>query len=216
MYELMTKYLRPGDIYTHAYSGLRGEQNTHTLKPSAGLLEGRKRGIFFDAGTGGGSFQFRVAYPLIQDGFKPDSLSTDLHIGSMNSSTKDMLNVMSKFMAMGLTLKEVIADSTWHSAQEIKQDQLGNLSVGAPGDVAVLSLEHGRFGYTDMDDEKMLSDSKLLCQLTLREGRIVYDLNGISMDLWNGKQTSDPALAAHWTTFVPRPALPEQLVPAQK
>jgi dihydroorotase len=216
MYELMAKYLRPGDIYTHAYSGLRGEQNPHTLKPSAGLIEGRKRGIFFDAGTGGGSFQFRVAYPLIQDGFKPDSLSTDLHIGSMNSSTKDMMNVMSKFMAMGLTLHEVVADATWHPAQEIKQYQLGNLSVGAPGDVAVLSLEHGQFGYTDMDYVKMMSDSRLVCQLTLRDGRIVYDLNGISMDLWNGKQTSDPALAAHWTTFVPRPALPEQLTPTQK
>jgi dihydroorotase len=216
LYELLTKYLRPGDIYTHAFSGLRGEQNPLTLKASAALVEGRKRGIYFDAGTGGGSFQFRVAYPLIQGGFKPDSLSTDLHITSMNSSTKDMLNVMGKFMAVGLTLQEAIADTTWHPAQEIKQYQLGNLSVGAPGDIAVLSLEHGKFAYTDMDDEKMPSDTKLVCQLTLRDGRIVYDLNGISMDIWNGKQTVDPSMAAHWTTFVPRPARPDQLTPTQR
>jgi len=216
MYDLVTKYLRPGDIYTHAYSGLRGEQNPHTLKPSAGLIDGRKHGVYFDAGTGGGIFRFRVAYPLIKDGFKPDSLSTDLHIGSMNSSTKDMLNVMSKFMAMGLTLQEVVADATWHPAREIKQEQLGNLSVGSPADIAVLSLEHGKFGYIDMDYVKMMGDSRLVCQLTMRDGRIVYDLNGISMDLWDGKATSDPSIAAHWTFFVPRPALPEQLTPTEK
>jgi dihydroorotase len=216
MQELVTKYLRPGDIYTHAFSGLRGEQNPHTLLPSAGLIEGRKHGVYFDAGTGGGSFRFRVAYPIIKSGFKPDSLSTDLHIGSFNSSTKDMLNVMSKFMAMGLTLQEVVAEATSHPAHEIKQEQLGNLSVGAPGDIAVLSEQHGKFGYEDMDYVKMMADVKLECELTLRDGRIVFDQNGISMDVWNGKSTSDPTLAGHWTTFVPRPALPEQLTPAEK
>ena len=216
MYDLVTKYLRPGDIYTHSYSGLRGEQNPHTLKPSAGLVDGRKHGVYFDAGTGGGSFRFRVAYPLIKDGFKPDSLSTDLHIGSMNSSTKDLLNVMSKFMAMGLSLQEVVADATWHPAREIKQDQLGNLSIGVPGDIAVLSEQHGKFGYEDMDYEKMTADTKLQCEMTLRDGKIVYDLNGMSMDDWNGKQTSDPTLAGHWTAFIARPALPEQLTPAEK
>jgi dihydroorotase len=216
MHELVTRYLRPGDIYTHSFSGLRDEQDPRTLKPSAGLIDGRKHGVYFDAGTGGGSFRFRVAYPLIQAGFKPDSLSTDLHIGSMNSSTKDMLNVMSKFMTMGLLLQEVIADATWNPAREIKQEQLGNLSVGSPADIAVLNLQHGKFGYTDMDDVKMMGDSRLVCEVTMRDGRIVYDLNGITMDIWNGKQTSDPAVAAHWTYFVPRPALPEQLTPTEK
>jgi dihydroorotase len=216
LFDLLTKYLRSGDIYTHTYSGLRGEQNTHTLTASAALVEGRKRGIYFDAGTGGGSFRFRVAYPLIQAGFKPDSLSTDLHIDSMNSSTKDMLNVMSKFMAMGLSLKEVVADTTWNPAQEIKQEQLGNLSVGAPADIAVLREEQGSFAYLDMDNMKLMGDTRLICELTVRSGKIVFDLNGLSMDVWNGKQTSDPRVAAHWTTFVPRPPLPEQLIPSEK
>jgi dihydroorotase len=216
MADLVTKYLRPGDIYTHTYSGLRNEQDTQTLKASAGLIAGRAHGVYFDAGTGGGSFRFRVAYPLIKGGFKPDSLSTDLHIGSFNSSTKDMLNVMSKFMAMGLTLQEVVADTTWHPAQEIKQTQLGNLDVGAPADVAVLSEEHGKFGYLDMDNMKMMSDTRLICELTLRNGRIVYDLNGISMDVWNQKPTSDAQMASHWTAYPARPPLPEQLTPTQK
>ena len=216
LYQLLTQYLRPGDIYTHSYSGLRGEQDPHTLLPQKGLIEGRARGVYFDAGTGGGSFRFRIAYPLIKAGFKPDSLSTDLHIGSFNSSTKDMLNVMSKFMTMGLTLQEVVADATWHPAREIKQDQLGNLSVGSPADVAVLSEEHGKFGYVDMDNVKMMGDTRLVCEMTVRNGRVVYDLNGLSMDVWNEKPTSDPMVASHWTAYPPHPALPEQLTPSQK
>jgi dihydroorotase len=216
LYDLLTKYLRPGDIYTHTYSGLRGEQDAWTLGPSKALLEGRQRGIYFDAGTGGGSFRFRVAVPLIKAGFLPDSLSTDLHADSMNSSTKDMLNVMSKFMAMGLTLQQVVTDTTWHPAKEILRPQLGKLSVGAPADVAVLSEEKGKFAYLDMDNTKLTGDTRLICQMTVRDGKVVFDLNGISMDDWNQlPPSSDPRLANHWTTFPPRPPLPDQLTPRQ-
>jgi dihydroorotase len=216
LYDLLTKYLRPGDIYTHVYSGLRGEQDTMTLGPSKALIEGRKRGIYFDAGTGGGSFRFRVAIPLIKAGFLPDSLSTDLHADSMNSSTKDMLNVMSKFMAMGLTLQQAVADTTWHPAQEIRRTELGNLSVGAPADVAVLSESHGKFGFLDMDNTKLAADTRLDCELTIRAGKVVYDLNGLSMDPWNDLQpSSNPQMANHWTDFRPRPPLPEQITPRQ-
>ncbi len=83
-------------------------------------------------------------------GFLPDSISTDLHISSMNAGMKDMLNVMGKFLAMGEPLKAVIAQSTWNPAREIKQDGLGHLSVGAIADIAVLRLEKGKFGYLDM------------------------------------------------------------------
>ena len=216
LYELLTKYLRPGDIYTHTYSGLRDEQNTMTLGPSKALIEGRQRGIIFDAGTGGGSFRFRVAIPLIKAGFLPDSLSTDLHADSMNSSTKDMMNVMSKFMAVGLTIQQVVADATWHPAREIQRQDLGNLSVGSTADVAVLSEEHGKFGYLDMDNTKMMGDTRLICELTLRAGKIVYDLNGLSMDVWTDQHpSSDPQTSSHWTSFRPRPPLPEQITPRQ-
>jgi len=181
--ELVTKKLRPGDIYTHMYSGLRGE-----LDPSGhvnpGMVEGRKRGVIFDVGHGGGSFLWRIAMPLIKDGFVPDSISTDIHIGSMNTGMKDMLNVMDKFLAMGLPLDSVVAQSTWHPAREIKQDQLGNLSVGAIADVAVLRLEKGKFGLTDMNGARMDSTQRLMCELTVKDGRIVYDLNGISRPDW--------------------------------
>src|ERR1700723_1439810 len=104
----MTKKLRPGDIYTHMYSGLRQEQDPVPPGPRKALFGGRKRGIYFDTGTGGRSFKWSLAVPMVKDGFIPDSISTDLHITSMNGATKDMLNVASKMMAIGLTLNEAV------------------------------------------------------------------------------------------------------------
>ena len=194
--ELVTKKLRPGDIYTHVYSGLRGE-----LDPSGqvnpGLFEGRKRGVIFDVGHGGGSFAWRIAAPAVKEGFVPDSISTDLHIGSMNAGMKDMPNVMSKFLALGQPLAEVVRWSTWNPAREIKQEGLGHLSVGAGADVAVLRLEEGRFGFVDSFGARQRGTQKLVCELTLRDGKVVYDLNGLARPDWDTlprdyKSTGDP------------------------
>lgn len=203
LYDLLTKKLRPGDIYTHMYSGLRQEQDPRTLGPSKAFIDGRARGIYFDAGTGGGSFKFSLAIPMIKQGFKPDSLSTDLHVTSMNSSTKDMLNVASKFMAIGLTLPEVIADMTAHPAHQIKHDELGNLSVGSVADIAVLSIQKGRFGFTDMVNTKVEGTQKLVAELTIKDGIIVYDLNGLESLPWDAPQ-GDISQDKRWTSW-PRP-----------
>jgi dihydroorotase len=181
--DLVTKKLRPGDIYTHCYSGLRHEL-TDDGKVNPGMVAGRKRGVIFDVGHGGGSFAWRIAVPAMKQGFTPDSISTDLHIGSMNSGMKDMLNVMGKFLAMGQSLDDVIRESTWAPAKEIHRDELGNLSVGSPADVAVLRLEKGKFGFTDMYGARLDGAQKLICELTLRDGKVVYDLNGMTRPLW--------------------------------
>jgi dihydroorotase len=149
------------------------------------LFEARKRGIIFDVGHGGGSFLFRQAVPAMKQGFWPDSISTDLHITSMNAGMKNILNVMSKFLNMGMDMDNVIARSTWNPAREIHQDELGNLSVGAPADVAVLRLEHGNFGFVDTYGARMPGTQKLICELTVRDGRVVWDLNGITREDWN-------------------------------
>ena len=162
LYDLLTKVLRPGDIYTHMYSGLRGEQGPDG-GPGKGMIEGRKRSIVFDLGHGGGSFLWRVAVPLIKSGFVPDSISTDLHIGSMNAGMKDMLNVMDKLLALDMPLPSVVLWSTWNPAKEIKHEELGNLSVGSPADIAVLRVENGKFGFVDMNNarlDKLPSDYK--------------------------------------------------------
>lgn len=180
---LLTEKLRPGDIYTHMYSGLRNEQ-TEDGHVSPAMVAGRKRGVIFDVGHGGGSFAWRVAVPLIKEGFVPDSISTDLHIGSMNAGMKDMLNLKSKFLAMGQPLDKVILWSTWNPAKEIQHEELGNLSVGSPADIAVLRLEKGDFGFLDMHGAKMKGSQKLLCEMTLRDGKVVYDLNGLARPIW--------------------------------
>jgi len=207
LYDLLTKKLRPGDIYTHMYSGLRQEQDPVTKGPQKGMIEGRARGIFLDAGTGGGSFKWSLAIPFIKQGFRPDSLSTDLHVDSMNSATKDLLNVASKFMAMGLSLQEVIAETTSHPAHEIRHEELGNLSPGAIADVAVLRVERGHFGFTDMVNTRLDGTQKLVAEMTIKDGKIVYDLNGLEALAWDAPQ-GDISQDKRWTSWprpVPRP-----------
>ncbi|MDX2032194.1 MAG: amidohydrolase/deacetylase family metallohydrolase [Blastocatellia bacterium] len=181
--ELVTRKLRPGDIYTHLYSGLRNEQ-LESGKVNPALWEARKRGVFFDVGHGGGSFLWRIAVPAVKEGFLPDSISTDLHIGSMNAGMKDMLNVMNKFLAMGASVDEVVARSTWNPAREIRREELGHLSPGAIADIAVFRLEKGSFGFVDMYGARLKGTQKLTCELTLRDGKVVYDLNGMTREDW--------------------------------
>src|SRR5205809_2246918 len=205
MAELVTRKLRPGDIYTHAYSGLRNELD-ESGRVNPGMWAGRKRGVIFDVGHGGGSFAWRIAVPALKEGFLPDSISTDLHIGSMNSGMKDMLNVMDKFLAMGMSVKDVIARSTWNPAREIHHEELGNLSVGAPADVTVLRVETGKFGFVDMYGARLQGTRKLTCELTLRDGKVVYELSGMTRPDWNTlprdyRQTGD----ARWDGITPAP-----------
>ncbi len=204
LYDLLNKYLRPGDILTHMYGGHRGEQDPDTKGPSKAMIDGRKRGIIFDVGHGSGSFQWSCAAPLMKAGFIPDSISTDLHDHSMNAGMKDMTNVMSKFLAMGMPLDDVVLRSTWNPAKEIQHPELGNLSVGSPADVTVLRLETGHFGYTDQIGARMDGTKKLLCELTLRDGKVRYDLNGITRERWEKLPPDSRGGDPRWDGFAPR------------
>jgi dihydroorotase len=195
--DLVLKKLRPGDIYTHQYLGaVPMLDDDGRVLPY--LFEARKRGVIFDAGHGAGSFLFRQAVPAMKQGFAPDSISTDLHISSMNSGMKDMLNVMSKFLNIGMPLDEVILRSTWTPAREIQREDLGTLSVGAAADVAVLRLRKGEFGFVDVYGARMKGTQKLECELTLRDGRVVWDLNGIAREDWNKLGKYGPQGDARW------------------
>jgi dihydroorotase len=186
--DLLGSKLRPGDIYTHVYSGLRGELDGDGHANQA-LSIGRRRGVLLDVGHGGGSFTWRVAVPIVREGILPDTISTDLHVGSMNNGMKDMLNVMSKFLALGLSMDEVIERSTWNAARAIKQPELGHLSIGAGADIAVLRVEKGEFGFLDMYNARLKGNQRLACEMTLRDGKIVFDQNGLGRPEW----TSLPA-----------------------
>ena len=143
--DLLLKHLRPGDILTHTYAHVGGRtpivDGEGRLRPF--VLDARKRGIIFDAGHGGGSFLYSQAVPATKQGFYPDVISTDLHIGSMNSGMKDILNTMSKFLNLGMPLKDVVKANTSRAAEVIKRTDLGHLGVGAEADVAVLRVRAG-------------------------------------------------------------------------
>ena len=181
--ELFFKHLRPGDIYTHTFTELQRRDpivdfKTRQLKPF--IKNAQARGIVFDVGFGGASFAFDQALPAIKAGFYPNTISTDLHTGSMNNAMKDMLNVMSIFMTMGMDVPAIIKASTWAPAQSIKREELGNLSVGSVADVAILGIREGNFGFFDRIGHKETGTKKFECQATIRNGKMVYDLNGIT------------------------------------
>jgi dihydroorotase len=175
-WQLVTQRLRPGDIATHAFRGpVPWVDKNGKLYPY--LYEARKRGVRFDVGHGGGSFVMRNGAPAIAQGFYPDSISTDLHTGSMVGAMIDMPTTMSKLMALGLPLKEAILESTWNPAQMIKRTDLGHLSVGATADIAVWNLMKGDFGYRDNEGGMVKGKERLFCELTLMGGAVVWDWN---------------------------------------
>jgi dihydroorotase len=180
---LFLDHLRPGDIFTHCYSGHREEVlENDTLNPA--MEAGRKRGIIFDLGHGAGSFYWYVAVPAYAAHFYPDSISSDLHINSMNAGMKDMTNLMSKLMSLGSSLQDVVRMATFAPAKEIRRPQLGNLDVGSDADIAVLRLDRGNFGFVDSAGARRPGSQLLVDELTLRAGKVMWDLNGRASQDW--------------------------------
>jgi len=181
--QMVLELLRPGDMSTHFYR-VPAPLLDENEKMLPYLATARKRGVKFDVGHGGGSFYFKQAEPLVKQGFWPDSISTDLHGGSINGAMIDMLNVMSKFLALGVPLKEVIRESTTNPATQVKRPELGQIAPGAEADVAVLRLEGGNFGFVDVRGGRITGNQRLGCEMTVRAGQIVFDLNGRGGTPW--------------------------------
>jgi dihydroorotase len=183
---LLNRYLRPGDILTHMYADV---SDRDTIVNAQGQVEpfvlaARKRGVLFDVGHGGGSFVYSQAVPATQQGFFPDVISTDLHTGSQNAGMKTILNVMSKMLNLNMPLTDVIRANTAKAAEIIKRPELGHLGVGAEADVAVLALRKGQFGFIDSSGARMDGSQLLECEMTVKGGQVVWDLNGRSYPLW--------------------------------
>jgi dihydroorotase len=174
---MVTDILRPGDMSTHCFRWPAPLLDANE-KPAEFLLEARRRGVKFDVGHGGGSFHFRLAEPLVKAGFYPDSISTDMHTQSMNAAMQDMPTTMSKFLAMGMPLVDVVRASTANPAAQVKRPELGQIAVGADADIAVFRLDQGEFGFTDVAGGRITGRQRLACEMTLRSGRIVFDYNG--------------------------------------
>lgn len=184
---LFLEKLRPGDIYSHMYGG--GGSGRESIVDENGqvrpfVYEAQERGIIFDVGHGGGSFDFKHAIPAVEQGLKPNTISSDLHMSSLRSlGMQDMNSVMSKMLNIGMSLQEVIEASTWAPAQVIQREELGHISEGAVADIWVFGVREGEFGFVDVDNPpvRIEGDRKLDSEMTLFGGEVVWDLNGRSV-----------------------------------
>jgi dihydroorotase len=192
--DLFLKYFRPGDIFTHTFSGSdMSEKNpggresvvdeNNKVKPF--VFEAQKQGRIFDVGHGGGAFVWSTAINSLKQGFLPNTISTDLYRNSRNAGMKDMANVMSKFLVMGMSIQDIILRSTWNPANVIQHPELGHLSVGAEADVTVFNILEGKFGYMDARGSVFNGTKKIEAELTLRAGKVAWDLNGLSGPKWD-------------------------------
>ena len=181
--DLILEKLRPGDIHTHVFARqfpiIDADGKVYDY-----MFDARERGIHFDLGHGAASFWFRNGARAIADGFPPDSISTDLHMGNINGHVSSMLDTMSKCLIMGMPLQEVIYRSTVTPAQAIRRPELGTLSVGAEADVTVLRHLQGAFSYRDCGWARMDGEDRLECALTLRGGQVVWDRDARTVPLW--------------------------------
>lgn len=190
--DLVLKKARPSDIHTHVFAQqFMTIDDAGKVKPF--MREARARGVRFDLGHGAGSFWFRNGARAIADGFPPDTISTDLHTHNVHGVVVDMQTTMSKMLNLGLSVQDVIARSTANVAVSLNRPELGHLSVGACADVAVFTVQSGRFGFIDCGRAKIIGDRRFECQLTIRGGQIVYDIGGLSAPEWTA------APPAYWT-----------------
>lgn len=182
--DLILKKLRPGDIHTHVFAQqfpiLSSEGKVNDF-----LWEARQRGVHFDLGHGAASFWFRNAVPAFRQGFVPDSFSTDLHMANINGPVVSLQNTLSKYLAMGLPIDDLIRRATVAPARAICRPDLGTLTPGAEADVAVFQMLEGHFSFADCGKTRLAGSQKLECQLTLRSGEIVFDPSGLSMQDWD-------------------------------
>ncbi|MEO5997506.1 MAG: amidohydrolase/deacetylase family metallohydrolase [Chitinophagaceae bacterium] len=184
--EEQLKKLRSGDIITHSFEQVAERMPVvdaqGKIRPF--VLAAQKKGVLFDVGHGGAGFWFSQAVPAFQQGLLPNSFGSDLHRFSMNAGMKSMLNIMSKYMAIGMSMEDVIRRATWSAAISIKRADLGNLDEGSAADISVLSIQNGKFGFIDAAGKRLEGNRKLEAELTIRAGKIVWDLNGIAAQPW--------------------------------
>ena len=176
------KRMRSGDIITHSFENVSERMPIvdEQGKLRAFVLEAQNRGVLFDVGHGGVGFWFNQAIPALKQGLLPNSFGTDEHRTSMNAGMKNMLNVMSKYLTIGMSIPDIIASGSWKPAKSIKREDLGNLSVGSVADIAVLSILNGKYGYVDSGGNRIEGNQKFVAELTVRAGRIIWDLNGLA------------------------------------
>jgi len=163
--------LRPGDIVTHTYHGKDGGLLDDAGRVRDAAWEARERGIRFDVGHGAGSFAFRVARTALDEGFAPDTISSDLHTYSLPSPVGDLVTTINKFLLLGMSVGNAIRRSTEAPAAIIGQaHRLGHLARGADADVTLLREETGEFSFRDCEGHTEVGRQRLVPVLTIKRG----------------------------------------------
>ena len=160
-YQQVVERLRPGDVLTHCFRPFPNTPTTSDRRVRPEVLAARQRGVFFDVGHGMGSFSFKVARIMLENGFYPDTISSDIHALCINGPAFDQVTTLSKFLNLGMPFKEVIRASTQNAALALSRPELGSLRPGAAGDAAVLSVDDGKFDYFDTVGEKLVGERKI-------------------------------------------------------
>jgi len=170
-YEAVVERLRPGDVLTHAYRPFPNAPVDGRGKVKPALLAARQRGVLFDIGHGMGSFSWKTARAMMAEGFAPDTISSDVHALCINGPAYDQVTTLSKFLALGMRLREVIAASTVNAAAALKRPDLGSLKPDSVGDASILSLEEGRFPLEDVRGEVVTASERLFARGVVIGGR---------------------------------------------
>ncbi|HVB16458.1 MAG TPA: amidohydrolase/deacetylase family metallohydrolase [Stellaceae bacterium] len=164
--------LRRGDVITHCFRPFPNAPVRADGQIREEVVEARRRGVIFDIGHGGGSFGFRTAEHMLEAGFLPDVISSDVHALSINGPAFDQLVTMAKFLALGVELGAVIRASTAAPARALGRDDLGHLAVGAAGDATILERVEGEFDYRDVLGETRRGRNRLVLRGLVVAGRL--------------------------------------------
>lgn len=156
--------LRPGDVLTHCFRPFPNAPVRGSGRIFDEVLAARERGVVFDIGHGAGSFGFQTARAMLEHDFLPDVISSDVHCLSINGPAYDQSVTLSKFLALGMSMPDVVRAATETPARVIRHEELGTLREGAIGDASVLELQEGEFTYADVMGEEVLGSQKLVAK----------------------------------------------------
>jgi dihydroorotase len=164
--------LRSGDMYTHLYHPHPDHAFSDDGIPIDELLEARARGVIFDVGHGVGAFVWRVAEPACEKyGFWPDTISTDLHHFNLRGPVVDLPTTMSKFLYLGMPVKDIVQAVTLNAARAMRvDDRLGSIQTGKQADITLLKLEKGLFALSDAEGVIRNSSHRLTAEFVCKRG----------------------------------------------
>ena len=173
-YEEVIERLRPGDVLTHAFRPFPNSPIDGKGRVKDAVWRAREKGVIFDIGHGMGSFAYKTARAMLEGGFRPDVISSDVHSLCINGPAYDQVTTLSKFLCLGMSLEEVVAASTVNAAKALQRPELGSLAPGSVGDATLLEVREGSFDYEDVTGEIMTGDRRIIARGAVVGGQLFH------------------------------------------